>query len=232
MTKVYSYILKNDSGAAPNPFWGICTLTICKPAIRRTANVGDWVIGTGSKNSKLKDGTFDFSDSLIYAMKITEIKTLSEYDEFCKKKSKKKIPNWKTNDWRQKVGDCIYDYSKEESNPTIRLSVHSERNRKRDLGGQCALISKEFYYFGEEARLIPKELKELIKKSQGHLKIEKPVLVEKFIRWIKKFKKNNIYANPQLKYKFERTLAEGEFLIKCSRQDLKDDKNEDEETID
>jgi hypothetical protein len=103
LTKIYSYILKNDSGAAPNPFWGICTLTICKPAIRRTANIGDWVIGTGSKNSKLKDGTVDLSDNIIYAMVITRIKTLSEYDKFCKKKLKNKIPNWKTKDWRQKV---------------------------------------------------------------------------------------------------------------------------------
>lgn len=231
MVKIYSYILKNDSGAAPNPFWGVCTLTICKPAIRRTANVGDWVIGTGSKNSKLKNGTINLSDSLIYAMKITDIKTLSEYDEFCKKKLKKKIPNWRTKDWRQKVGDCIYDYSKG-INPTIRLSVHNERNRKRDLGGQRSLISNEFYYFGEEARLIPKELKEIIKKSQGHLKIEKPELVEQFIRWIKTFKKNKIYSGPQLKYKFERASIEDEVVIKCSQQNLKDDKNEDEETID
>ena len=90
MTKIYSYILKNDSGASPNPFWGICTLTICKPAIRRTANIGDWVIGTGSKNSKLKDGTFDLSDSIVYAMVITHIKTLWEYDESCKRDGKRK----------------------------------------------------------------------------------------------------------------------------------------------
>jgi hypothetical protein len=231
LTKIYSYILKNDSGAAPNPFWGICTLAICKPAIRRTANIGDWVIGTGSKNSKLKAGTFDFSDSIIYAMRITDIKTLSEYDEFCKNKWKKKIPNWRTKDWRQKVGDCIYDYSKEK-NPTIRLSVHNEKNRKRDLGGQRALISKEFYYFGEEARPIPKELREIIKKSQGHLKIEKPALVEKFSKWIKKFKRNNIYASPQLKYRFTKASADDEISIKCSKQDSKDDKNEDEKIVD
>ena len=43
MTKLYSYCLPYDDGAAPNPFWGTCTLVICKPAIRRTARVGDWI---------------------------------------------------------------------------------------------------------------------------------------------------------------------------------------------
>lgn len=54
--KLFSYVLRFDDGAAPNPFWGTCTLAICKPDIRRTANIDDWIIGTGSKNSKLKDG--------------------------------------------------------------------------------------------------------------------------------------------------------------------------------
>lgn len=71
--KLYSYVLRYDDGAAPNPFWGTCTLTICKPDIRRKASVGDWVIGTGSKNSRLKDGnTYDLSDSVVYAMKVTK----------------------------------------------------------------------------------------------------------------------------------------------------------------
>lgn len=38
---IYSYVLRTDDGAAPNPFWGTCTLTICKPVIRRTAHIGD-----------------------------------------------------------------------------------------------------------------------------------------------------------------------------------------------
>lgn len=94
------------------------------------------------------------------------------------------------------------------------------------------MISKEFYYFGEDARPIPKELKEIIKKSQGHLKIENPELIQKFSKWIKKFKRNCIYANPQLKYRFDTTSADDEVIIKCSKQDFKDDKDDGEETVD
>jgi len=45
MQKLFSYIIPIDDGPAPNPFGDICTLAICKPAIRRKAQVGDWVIG-------------------------------------------------------------------------------------------------------------------------------------------------------------------------------------------
>jgi hypothetical protein len=133
MTKIYSYVLRVDRGAAPNPFWGTCTLTICKPTIRRNAQIGDWVIGTGSKNVKCNDyNVHDLSDRVVYAMKISDIKTLQDYDTFCKSSLPNKIPNWQATDWRLHMGDCIYDYSKG-LNPSIRKSVHDERNRKKGI---------------------------------------------------------------------------------------------------
>ncbi len=48
---IYSYVLRYDDGVAPNPFFGFCTLAVCKPVIRRKAQVGDWIIGTGSKEN-------------------------------------------------------------------------------------------------------------------------------------------------------------------------------------
>ena len=77
--KLYSYCIPVDDGAAPNPYWGVCTLTICKPAIRRTASIGDWVIGTGAKNVNGKD----YSNKLVYAMLVTDKMTLPEYDKYC-----------------------------------------------------------------------------------------------------------------------------------------------------
>jgi hypothetical protein len=87
-------------------------------------------------------------------MKITDKKTLKEYDAFCKNNLTNKIPKWKTKDWRFRVGDCIYDYSID-NEPIIRKGVHNEGNRQRDLGGQNALLSDHFYYFGVEARPLP-----------------------------------------------------------------------------
>jgi hypothetical protein len=230
MTKIYSYVLRIDDGAAPNPFWGLCTLTICKPAIRQNAQIGDWVIGTGSKNTKLKDGNiYDFSNRIVYAMKITNIKTLKEYDTFCNKELQKKIPKWKTNDWRLRVGDCIYDYSKG-LEPSIRKSVHNEENLKKDLSGINSLLSDHFYYFGEKSRPLPVELRELIKKNQGHKKIESTNLIVKFEEWISEFGKNYLYGDPQMHWLFDRDLTNEE-LSTCAKRHLEEDVDETEETI-
>jgi hypothetical protein len=205
MKHLYSYVLKKDNGSAPNPFWGVCTLTICKPGIRRTAEREDWVIGTGSKNSKLKDGkVYDLADSLVYAMKVTDKKTLEAYDEYCQINLPDKLPNWRSPDWQNLLGDCIYDYSTGQI-PIIRKSVHQEKNRVGDLSGNNALLSTHFYYFGEEPRPLPSALKGIIKKSQGYLKIEDPELIDRFEKWIKQFKKNRIYALPQLSFLFRRS---------------------------
>lgn len=208
--EIYSYVLHIDDGAAPNPFWGLCTLTICKPVIRRKAQIGDWVIGTGSKNTKLKDGkSYDFSDSIVYAMKITNKKSLSEYDDFCRNHLTNKIPNWEAKDWRLRLGDCIYDYSTT-IEPTLREGVHNEFNRQRDLSGYNALLSDHFYYFGVEARPLPTELKVLIKKNQGHKKIENHRLIQEFEKWIKQFEKNKLYAEPQMRWLFDRKTSNKE----------------------
>ena len=230
MTKLYSYILRFDDGAAPNPFWGTCTLTICKPAIRRTASIGDWVIGTGSKNSKINDGnTYDLSGNIVYAMKITEKMSLEYYDKFCIENLPNKIPKWFDRNWTKRMGDCIYDF-RDGAKPTMRKGVHNEINRERDIGGENALLSNHFYYFGEEPRLLPEHLKPIIKKNQGHLKIEQHEIIDSFEKWIIQFDKNKIYADPQLRHEFDRTPSD-EQILKCSSRHKEEDNEEIEETL-
>jgi len=225
MSRLYSYVLRIDDGAAPNPFWGLCTLTICKPAIRRTAHIGDWVVGTGSKIAKCSDGKIhNFSDYIVYAMKISDIKSLCDYDNFCNITIPRKIPNWGANDWRQKIGDCIYDYSNGDS-PLLRLSVHDSSCRIRDLGGVNALISNEYYYFGEEAKRLPSYLRELIKINQGHKKIENPLLISQFELWIGQFQKNMVYSDPQLRKVFDKQ-TNCEIITLCSKIVLADNETE------
>lgn len=228
MTKIYSYVLRVDDGAAPNPFWGVCTLTICKPAIRRTAKIGDWIIGTGSKNSRLKDGNIcDFADSVIYAMKVTDIKTLKEYDRYCNESLPRKIPRWNSKDWRLRVGDCIYNYSTSD-NPTLREGVHGENNINTDMSGKNALISNVFYYFGAEARPLPFELRNLIKRNQGHKKIENVELINLFETWLSQFEMNRVYAAPQMSWLFTIQSTDENYNA-CPTRDFDD--SEDEERI-
>jgi len=229
MSRIYSYVLRYDDGAAPNPFWGVCTLTICKPAIRRTAAVRDWVIGTGSVNATCNDGQrHDLSGSLAYAMKVTQILTMEEYNHYCQKELPAKVPDIGHSDWTKRMGDCIYDYSAGGA-PTIRPGVHNEGNRERDLSGQRALLSTHFYYFGEEAVPIPTYLFPLIKKSQGHRKIEDPRLVEAFERWMEPFPLNVVAGEPQLKHAFDGPPAESR-MAACADCHLEEDIQEGEET--
>jgi hypothetical protein len=39
--ELYSYVVVKDSGIAPHPYGGLCSLALCKPVIRRRADVGD-----------------------------------------------------------------------------------------------------------------------------------------------------------------------------------------------
>jgi hypothetical protein len=230
MTRIYSYVLRYDDGAAPNPFWGVCTLTICKPAIRRTAAVGDWVIGTGSANATCNDGKqHDLSGSLVYAMRVTHILTLAEYDQICQKQHRGKIPDIENPDWRRRMGDCLYDY-RSGTTPTIRPGVHNEGNRERDLSGVNALLSTHFYYFGELAVPLPTLLHPIIKKSQGHRKIEDEQLVQLFERWIAPFPRNIVAGDPQLKHEFDGPVNT-EKLSGCGVCHTNEDREEQEDGV-
>jgi hypothetical protein len=230
MTKIYSYILRYDDGAAPNPFWSICTLAICKPVIRRTAETGDWVIGTGSKNARCNDGVFhDLSDDLVYAMKVTKVLSLAEYDRYCQVHLPHKIPTRASNDWRIRMGDCIYAYGASEQ-PTIRPGVHGEGNRQRDLGGINVLLSDHFYYFGEAAVPLPTALLPLRQPTQGHRIIENAALVEKFEAWLQDFELNTLSGEPQLKHLFDRPHPKDTFSA-CAVCHLEEDAAEEVEVV-
>lgn len=205
-------------------------MTICKPEIRRTASVGDWIIGTGSKNARVtKNDTVNLSDSLVYAMKVTDKKTLEEYDQHCKQRLQIKIPVWKTNDWRLRMGDCIYDYHKYD-NPIQRKSVHNETNMATDISGKHSLISTHFYYFGVAAVEIPNDLRQLIKQSHGHKIIQQQELITRFENWIGQFQGNTILGDPQLRWNFDREMTD-EIISDCSKRDHEDDKDDSCETI-
>jgi hypothetical protein len=73
---LFSYCIPTDDGAAPNPYWGVCSLAICKPKIRKKARLHDWIVGTGSKNSPIGD----ISNHVVYTMRVTRRVTMRDYD--------------------------------------------------------------------------------------------------------------------------------------------------------
>lgn len=185
MPSLYSYCIPYDDGAAPNPFWGVCTLVICKPAIRRSAKKGDWIAGTGSKFARVGDGTTrDLSGHLVYAIKVTEKMTMKEYDAHTRTKHPDKIPDWSHSDHRRRLGDSLYDFSGK--NVRQRPGVHVASNQATDLSGKHALLSAQFYYFGDQAVPLPGDLRPIAQNRQGHRRALNGPYVEKFITWIER----------------------------------------------
>lgn len=181
MPRLFSYTIPVDDGAAPNPFHGICTLAICKPAIRRVAKKGDWVAGLGSVNAPKGD----LSGKLVYAMRVEEVITLQEYDSQADRRWPAKIPNLESLDLADHLGDCIYDYSAGNI-PEQRAGVHNSLNQSTDLGGENVLISKHFYYFGARAIDLPPKLQPIVHQTQSHKSNANKLLFTKFVEWIEK----------------------------------------------
>ena len=192
--QLYSYCMPFDNGSAPNPYGGICTLVICKPGIRVTANVGDWVAGTGAKHARLGDGsTTDMSGRLVYAMKITDKMSMRDYDHYTLARLPIKVPDWTATDHIGRLGDSIYDFS---ADPAVqRPGVHGPGNRVADLKGENALLSAHFYYFGSNAIEVPERLQPVAQSRRGHrVKANKPYFHE-FVHWIESL--GDVRCQPQ-----------------------------------
>jgi len=178
MARLFTYTIPIDDGAAPNPFHGICTLAICKPAIRRTATLGDWIAGLGSKNAP----SGDLAGRLVYAMRVDEILSLADYDKHARSRWPSRIPNLESPNLVDRLGDCIYDFSS--GKPIQRPGVHGPQNRATDLSGQNALVSKHFYYFGNRARQVPEHLLAICHQTQGFRSDSNAPYFQPFVNWI------------------------------------------------
>ena len=192
--KIYSYVLRNDNGLAPNPFWDYCTLALDQPLIRQIAKVGDWVVGLKEKSPKIED------HELIFAMKITEKLTFEEYwydDRFASK-----IPDFTQEEQIYQLGDNIYQPHDGEFEQVP--SLHSEENfeskkewkkqKQDDLQGKYVLISNKinFYYFGRESIKLPSvNLTDILYCDVGHKCIADPEVPKEFIDFIDQLIKNN-----------------------------------------
>ena len=178
MSKLFSYVLVTDSGFAPNPYHGYCTLATCKPKIRAHADVNDIVMGTGSAARHIQRG-----DQMIYAMCVSEILTTAQYWNDPRFECKK--PN-RSNGFAS-LGDNIYE-PLENGEWNQLPSQHCADDIERDLSEQTVLVSDRFIYFGSDAPVLPKNFLEghecLIKKGQGHRTESRRETIAKFTEWI------------------------------------------------
>lgn len=192
----YSYKIEHDYGLAPNPFGGYCTLAVCKGDIRanKRLKVGDWIFGTGS--AKLK-----CISHLIYIMKVEEIITFDDYWNDIRFQYKKPVLNGSL---VQIYGDNIYHKDIETNEWVQEDSAHSldegkinEGHLKSDLKGAKVLISKTFYYFGDNKIEIPKKFLEICSKGRNVKSVSIPIkIADNFVDWIQKNYEKGIHGDP------------------------------------
>lgn len=178
MTTLFSYTVACDSGAAPNPFHGMCTLAICKPGIRRVARPGDWVVGIGSRNAPQGN----LGGHVVYAMCVERCISMAEYD-LQREHWPHRVPTFDSTDPQSRLGDCIYDYS-HGAPPRQRPGMHDSGNVENDLGGRNVLLSHDFYYFGANAIALPMHLLAL-QHGRGHKSVANAPYVDAFVSWIR-----------------------------------------------
>ena len=192
--KLYSYIVARDFGFAPNPFYGFCTLATCKPRIRKTAGVGDWIIGTGSKANQ-RNGY------LVYAMCVTETMSFNDYWQDPRFHSKR--PDMYAS--RKKAfGDNIY-YKDSVSNEWCQIDSHHScddgtpnyKNVHHDTQVDRVLISDDFIYWGESGPKLPVFCGiNFCCARQGHkCKFPKEVVAE-LIAWIRSLNDRDCCGRP------------------------------------
>lgn len=172
--RLCSYVIKHDTGLAPNPFWGYCTLALCTPnhmGIRLDS--GDWILGVSSKSS---------GNRLIYAMKVDEQMHMNDY--FNDPRFKRKKPN-PMGTWRQRCGDNQYYLDKDKNWCAIPSVYHSTKSdHLKDTKYPYVFIGRTFYYFGEKANPLLKCFEPLVQNRRGVTCNHDEKLVQRFIKWL------------------------------------------------
>ena len=195
--RLYSYILTYDTGFAPNPYHGYCTLATCKPKIRRSAQVGDWIIGTGSKNMNTcsKRIKIDKSGYLVYAMRVTEVLTFNEYWNAPRFKAKRPV---KGAGKKWECGDNIYFRDPDTGElAAVEWSYHLGQDDKcGDTSVDRVLIGEDFVYWGGDGPPMPPEFSIFVSTTQGHKCRFPEEDVRRFVEWLRGTREKGIIGEP------------------------------------
>jgi len=228
--RLFSYKIENDTGFAPNPFQNVLTLATCKPGIRKSKKIGDWIAGFSSKalihnynKSKLHPKRTFKGEELIYLMKIDKISTYKEYWESNKYNSKKIFKDTLI----QKHGDNIYkpiinfnfnfdNIDRCSCYEQIDNCYHKEKNKSRDLSGKYVLISNTFYYFGINSLILDDSIAPKIPITQSYygVRTHDNKQVIKFISYIQNNYEIGIHGYPTIWEYDDKTWREYESSVK------------------
>jgi hypothetical protein len=169
MNKACFYVMTVDTGFAPNPFHGVCTLAACTPNHSK-ANLeeGDLIAGCFRSQGVSK---------LVYVMEVEKVLNLNDYwrdSRFaCKKPSKNGTPEEQAGDnlyhhhKRQWVQHRDARYHRKPPQERFDLSVKPRPVWMKDVRGNKVFVGKQFVYFGVKAITLPKKFAKFLPNGQG-----------------------------------------------------------------
>ena len=196
---LFSYVVRYDYGFAPNPFHRYCTLATCKPLIRKHAQIGDLVVGTGSNGERIRRGGY-----LVYAMRVTECVSTTEYWQDPRFERKK--PNL-FNNWVTASGDNMYEplghdrWRQLSSYHTNEDGSRVEEHVARDTSVERILVSDDFVYFGGEGPRLPECFLiggefQLICVGRGYRRCKKEATLTALENWIESLGQKGFQGKP------------------------------------
>jgi hypothetical protein len=164
--KVCAYVMRFDSGLAPNPFYGVCTLGLCTPNHSR-ADIwpGDWIIGLPSAQIRREMGSQGWR--MFYAMQVDERMGLDAY--YRDPRFQSKIPK-RGGSLIEQRGDNFHRWDGQRLIHTNESTEHE--GFTSDISGDRVFIANRFWYFGKDAVVLPDDLwaKELVALFEGSSK--------------------------------------------------------------
>ncbi len=200
--KICSYTMTSDTGFAPNPFHGCCTLAACTPNhMGAKLEKGDWVAGF-------------FTDSrvpcLVYAMQIDQMMGYDGYYHARRFQDKKPCLTGRTED---RCGDNIYHTDRDGRWVRDKGPYHQDsRAMEQDTRHALVYIGGVYAYFGEKAysNPLPDRLRNVLKSGQGikYTRQDNPLLTP-YRRWLE--------AKPRGIQGCPRDLPTGSTCTPCNR---------------
>lgn len=183
--KLCSYVVKHDTGLAPNPFWGWCTLALCTTNHQGCRlQPDDWIIGNSST---------EMGRRLIYAMRVTEVLDFDTYYHDPRFASKRACDRG----WQERCGDNIY-YRNEAGgwSQSIAFAHTSAEQIAQDTRHPRVFVSDHYFYFGDNAPRIPQEFTSLLQVRQG-CKYHTGQPVSSFIEWLERTYEPGLSGEPR-----------------------------------
>jgi hypothetical protein len=179
MSRIWRYVLADDNGMAPCAEDGVLSLCCCKPMIRRSAKVGEWVIGFVPQS--LGRGR------VAWVGQVSAVIPMGEYEQ--------------RYSGRQ---DAIYRLAghgpdgREILTP-LREDYHaSERSRTRDRNGKNALIFEPFWYWGGDGVAASEEIAGLAHYYIGQTARNScPEMVAALKNWVRSMSPPGVHGKPR-----------------------------------